>query len=72
MVDQEGHKKNTYTMWVNSAQADAPTPVRYEMMGFDSLIGSHFDKYVLDYFQYDTSPLPEAMFDPPQSKGNRS
>lgn len=69
LVVNEGKKKNTYTMWVrNSARDQSPIPVRYEMMGFDSLIGSHFDKYVLDYFQYDVSVIPEVMFEPPESE----
>ncbi|XP_052777162.1 digestive cysteine proteinase 1-like isoform X2 [Mya arenaria] len=63
-VNQEGHKKNTYTMWVASADQ---SPVRYEMMGFDSLLGSHFDKYVLDYFQYNKAAIPESVFDPPKN-----
>lgn len=68
MVVQEGKKKNTYTMWVKGSENDDTVyPVRYEMMGFDSLIGSHFDKYVLDYFQFDTSSIPEDMFQPPKS-----
>ncbi|KAL5022008.1 hypothetical protein ScPMuIL_001163 [Solemya velum] len=46
MVDMEGDKKNVYTMWVNNG---TKAPVRYEMMGYDTLIGSHFDKYLLDY-----------------------
>ncbi|KAL8558058.1 hypothetical protein ACOMHN_022951 [Nucella lapillus] len=48
-VDVKGKKTNTYTLWVDQASG---APVRYEMMGYDSLIGSHFDKYVLDYQDY--------------------
>jgi len=69
LIVTEGRKTNKYTMWVKQSQGDeAIIPVKYEMMGFDSLIGSHFDKYVLEYFQYDTSSIPEAMFEPPQSE----
>jgi len=64
-VEQNGGKTNTYTMWVAS---DDQTPVRYEMMGFDSLLGSHYDKYVLDYNMYNNEPIPESVFDPPKSK----
>lgn len=36
-----------YTLWV--AATDNFTPIRYEMMGYDTLLGSHFDKYVVEY-----------------------
>ena len=49
MVNMVGQKKNTYTLWVDKTNGD---PVRYEMMGYDSLIGSHYDKYYLDYEGY--------------------
>ena len=32
-------------------------PVHYEMFGYDSLIGSHFDKYTIDYYNYDEKPI---------------
>ncbi|XP_061192572.1 digestive cysteine proteinase 1-like [Saccostrea echinata] len=53
-VTNHGKKKSTYTMWVDSA---TNAPVRYEMMGYDSLLGSHYDKYYLDYsnFKNETS-----------------
>lgn len=62
MVDKENHKTNTYTMWVTP---ETNFPVRYEMMGFDSLLGSHYDKYVIDYSQYNKSPIPESTFETP-------
>ena len=65
LVDIEGGKKNVYTMWVDSTDQ---SPVRYEMMGFDSLIGSHYDKYILDYGVYNTDAIPASTFEPPASK----
>ncbi|KAK3803950.1 hypothetical protein RRG08_059813 [Elysia crispata] len=46
LVNTEGKKVNTYTFW---ASAEDNRPMRYEMMGYDSLIGSHYDKYYVDY-----------------------
>ena len=46
LINKVGKKKNTYTLWVS---ADQNVPVRYEMMGYDSLLGSHYDKYYVDY-----------------------
>ncbi|KAK7484063.1 hypothetical protein BaRGS_00024675 [Batillaria attramentaria] len=49
LVVVNGKKTSTYTLWVDKKTA---APVRYEMMGYDSLIGSHFDKYIFDYKDY--------------------
>jgi hypothetical protein len=33
------------------------------MFGYDTLIGSHFDKYLIDYFEYDDAqPIDPAIF----------
>ncbi|XP_077446243.1 digestive cysteine proteinase 1 isoform X1 [Stigmatopora argus] len=73
-VTSVGFKKNTYTLWVthsekkrSSGRALAATPLHYEMMGYNTLLGSHFDKYLVDYkeFSSDVDPaafsLPEGM-----------
>ncbi|BFY99921.1 hypothetical protein BsWGS_02961 [Bradybaena similaris] len=46
-----GKKTSTYTFW---STVPDNSPVRYEMMGYDSLIGSHFDKYYVDYLRYES------------------
>lgn len=57
-----GEKTSTYTLWVNSATSK---PVRYEMMGYDSLLGSHYDKYILDYTDYQPETIfPDGIFTP--------
>ena len=38
-------RNSTYTMYVD----DEMHPVRYEMHGYNTLFGSHYDKYYLDY-----------------------
>ncbi|GCB78230.1 hypothetical protein scyTo_0016801 [Scyliorhinus torazame] len=43
-----GKKENTYTMWIANFQ-DEPIPVHYEMKGFNTLFGGHYDKYEIDY-----------------------
>ena len=55
-----GKKKNTYTMWVDS---ETSAPVRYEMMGYDTLLGSHYDKYYLDYSNFQNKTLNASVFD---------
>ncbi|KAH0631236.1 hypothetical protein JD844_005480, partial [Phrynosoma platyrhinos] len=43
-----GHKKNIYTMWVTNTSCGV-SPVHYEMKGYNTLLGSHYDKYEIDY-----------------------
>ncbi|XP_038650967.1 digestive cysteine proteinase 1-like isoform X1 [Scyliorhinus canicula] len=43
-----GKKENTYTMWIADSK-DGPIPVHYEMKGFNTLFGGHYDKYEIDY-----------------------
>jgi len=42
-------RKNTYTMYIEKA---TNSPVRYEMFGYNTLTGSHYDKYYIDYHDY--------------------
>lgn len=72
-VTTVGYKKNTYTLWVTRSEeradgrVDPATPLHYEMMGYNTLLGSHFDKYLVDYekFSSDVDPtvfsLPEGL-----------
>ena len=39
---------NKYTIWVRMS-GDTAVPVHYEMKGFNSLMGSHYDHYFLSY-----------------------
>lgn len=47
-VTTVGRKKNTYTLWVTRT-APQFIPVRYQMMGYNTLLGSHYDKYEVNY-----------------------
>jgi len=59
-VVQEGDKKNTYTFYINSKTG---APAYYEMIGYDSLLGSHYDKYYIEYFNYNpTDDIPPTVF----------
>ncbi|CAM4631314.1 unnamed protein product [Leuciscus chuanchicus] len=63
---QAGHKKNTYRLWVTRPEGnDSPAiPYHYEMMGFNTLLESHNDKYMIDYSDF--SPRTESdIFTPP-------
>lgn len=32
------------------------------MFGYDTLLGSHFDKYTIDYYNYDENPFDITVF----------
>uniref|UniRef100_A0A1I8F500 Pept_C1 domain-containing protein n=1 Tax=Macrostomum lignano TaxID=282301 RepID=A0A1I8F500_9PLAT len=35
-------------------------PYRYDMIGYDSLLGSHYDRYYVEYMEYDDKTRPQA------------
>ena len=47
--EEIGHKLNKYTMWIRNGPQGEAVPVHYEMKGFNSLLGSHYDHYFLTY-----------------------
>ena len=56
-----GTKVNRYRLYVNLV---TEAPVYYEMYGYDSLLGSHFDIYKIEYSDYQTS-FGDDVFDTP-------
>ncbi|KAL4708925.1 hypothetical protein ACJJTC_014953 [Scirpophaga incertulas] len=66
MVQTTGDKLNKYTMWVKykkSLRSDSiAIPVRYEMKGFNSLLGSHYDHYYIDYDNYSMDDIDPDVF----------
>ena len=65
MISIQGQKKNTYTMWVDLTGPQTK-PLQYEMMGYDTLLGSHYDKYVLTYNIYEPGPISNDIFNVPK------
>ena len=43
------NKKSNYTLWVQRDNKGNAVPVAYKMLGYNSLFGSHYDKYVVLY-----------------------
>ncbi|CAG9764807.1 unnamed protein product [Ceutorhynchus assimilis] len=64
-----GEKKNKYVLWVryqsdeNESDKKVAVPVRYEMRGYNSLLGSHYDHYYLQYDQFDVNPIDSQIFE---------
>ncbi|XP_012273561.1 digestive cysteine proteinase 1 [Orussus abietinus] len=68
LVQSFGDKVNKYTLWIRWKKSTTvpkvmePIPVRYEMRGFNSLLGSHYDHYYLDYDWFSSdSPSPDVF-----------
>ncbi|XP_072884398.1 digestive cysteine proteinase 2-like [Hemitrygon akajei] len=59
-VTFEGKKKNTYTVWIANSTV-GPIPVHYEMKGYNTLFGSHYDKYEVDYKDLDRNVDPSIF-----------
>ncbi|KAK9890966.1 hypothetical protein WA026_013304 [Henosepilachna vigintioctopunctata] len=62
-----GQKVNKYTMWVSyksNPNQDKPVPVpkKYEMKGYNTLLGSHYDHYYIVYTDFTDDVIPAATF----------
>jgi hypothetical protein len=64
LITQEGDKKNTYTFYVDQKSGN---PLYYEMIGYDSLLGSHYDRYYVEYFNFDVNEISPSVFAIPSS-----
>lgn len=68
LVDDVGQKRNYYSLWVRYVKSPKypasrmPIPVRYEMKGYNTLLGSHYDHYYLDYDSYEHQDIPADVF----------
>ncbi|KAL3287775.1 hypothetical protein HHI36_002237 [Cryptolaemus montrouzieri] len=63
-----GNKVNKYVIWVSyksDPDEDKPIPVprKYEMKGYNSLLGSHYDHYYLVYDDFDNDKIPPEVFE---------
>merc|ERR1712172_196970 len=61
-VQKIGEKVNKYTIWVRMS-GDIAVPVHYEMKGFNSLMGSHYDHYFLSYQNFSPEKPADEVFD---------
>ncbi|XP_050788033.1 digestive cysteine proteinase 2-like [Gopherus flavomarginatus] len=65
-VSNWGKKKNLYTLWVTNTSCGW-TPIHYEMRGYNSVLGSHYDKYEIDYSDF-THSYPASVFNLPTNR----
>ena len=59
-------KNNTYTFWIT--KTDPPAPIRYEINGYDTLLTSYYDKYIIDYTFFEKWEFDKEVFEIPQSE----
>lgn len=68
LVTTIGDKKNKYTLWMRYMTSPSDpaikeaVPVRYEMKGYNSLLGSHYDHYYLEYEGFSVDKIDSAIF----------
>lgn len=57
-----GQKANKYTMWLKTVEGVA-VPVHYEMRGYNTLLGSHYDHYYVTYENFVAEAPDDSVFD---------
>ncbi|XP_035666054.1 digestive cysteine proteinase 1-like [Branchiostoma floridae] len=62
-VEGGGNKNNTYILYMSKGKTEVP--VAYYMKGYDSLLGSHYDEYLLDYTMF-SSEVSDGDFEIPK------
>lgn len=61
-VDSNCHRRNIYTMYVD---ATTKYPVRFEMKGYDTVLGSHFDYYMIEYYNFQAGQNDRGAYSVP-------
>uniref|UniRef100_A0A146M0W9 Counting factor associated protein D n=1 Tax=Lygus hesperus TaxID=30085 RepID=A0A146M0W9_LYGHE len=69
-VEENEEKTSEYIMWIklkNAAKTGEKiaVPVYYEMKGYNSLLGSHYDHYYLTYQAYNPEAPADSVWQPP-------
>jgi len=59
-----GHRNSTYTMWLYiDPSLNIPVPVKYEMQGYNTLLGSHYDEYIITYEAFNPLAPMASVFE---------
>ncbi|XP_072394536.1 digestive cysteine proteinase 2-like [Diabrotica undecimpunctata] len=56
-------KENVYTLWVFRDEHGRAVPVKYDMKGYNSLLGSHYDHYYVTYHSYRIHKINPSVFE---------
>ena len=57
---------NSQNVWVTKSKPHRP--IRYEMKGYDSMLGSYYDHYVLEYVSFEQWRPQMKRFEVPRGK----
>ena len=60
LIHDEGDKRNTYSMYILKTTKE---PIHYIMKGYNTLLGSHYDKYELYYMNYTEDTARDEDFE---------
>lgn len=53
-----------YVFYVDAANK---LPISFQMLGYDELLGSHYDSYIITYYTFESNAnMPDSLFTPPQ------
>lgn len=66
LTNTVGERINKYRFWLKRDKVGRAIPVHYDMDGFNSLFGSHYDKYQISYKNYRLQ-LDDSIFDIPDN-----
>ena len=62
--EEIGHRLNKYTMYLKiDSDTQTAMPVQYEMKGFNTLLGSHYDHYYLEYLKFNSAKPDPKVFE---------
>lgn len=60
------NKSNTYSFYISKTKPHRP--LRYEMVGYDDMLTSHYDRYILDYVTFEPWKFNRSLFNLPKSR----
>ena len=60
------NKTNTYSFYISKIKPHRP--LRYEMVGYDDMLTSHYDRYILDYVTFEPWKFNRSLFNLPKSR----
>lgn len=63
MDTKVGEKENKYKMWITRKNDGTVVPVYYYMLGYDTLLGSHYDRYDVTYRNFKSNSASDEDFD---------
>ena len=58
--------KNSQNVWITKEKPHRP--IRYEMFGYDMMLGSYYDHYVIEYVSFEKWEPEEEIFALPHSE----